>query len=150
MITTTKVISIPNMSKSPRRSKIDKDEESYHPLAIKFTKKDGTPKQCNVFCGLSIKDFALILCCYIAFYSFLFGTSILLLKGVMATNESDAFLWGFLYIGILFCIGVMLAVILGSRTKKKQQKKKEKKEDKQKKVQETQSNSQLITDEEKQ
>lgn len=140
MITTTKVISIPNMSKSPRRSKIDKDEESYHPLAIKYTKKDGTPKQCNVFCGLSIKDFALILCCYIAFYSFLFGTSILLLKGVMATNESDAFLWGFLYIGILFCIGVMLAVILGSRTK----------EDKQKKVQETQSNSQLITDEEKQ
>ena len=100
---------------SSRRSCITNDEEAYHPLAIKYTKRNGTPAICNVFCGLTVKDFILITFAYIAFYSFLFGVTTLLLKGVIATNESNTFLWAFLVIGVLFCIGVMISVLLGSQ-----------------------------------
>lgn len=103
------------MSLSSRRSYITNDEEAYHPLAIKYTKRNGTPAKCNVFCGLTAKDFILITFAYIAFYSFLFGVTTLLLKGVIATNESNTFLWAFLVIGVLFCIGIMISVLLGSR-----------------------------------
>lgn len=114
-------------STASRRSLINTDEENYHPLAIHYTKKDGTPSKCDVVCGLNLKDFILIVGCYIAFYSFLFGLSALLLKGVIATNETDAFLWGFLVIGVVFCIGVMLAVLITTRSDQKKMSEKQKK-----------------------
>ena len=101
------------------------DEENYNPLAIRYTKKDGTSAQCNVFCGLSSKDFVLIIGCYVAFYSFLFGISALLLKGVIATDETNSFLWGFLIIGIVFSISVFVAVYLGTRPEETKTKKEE-------------------------
>ncbi len=98
------------MASSRRRSSINCDEEAYHPLAIRYTKKDGSHAECNICCGLTSTDFILILGCYITFYGFLFGFTALLLKGVIATDETNAFLWAFLIVGIVFCVGVILAV----------------------------------------
>jgi len=98
-----------------RRSSINTDEEAYHPLAIRYTKKDGSPAQCNVFCGLTSADFISILGCYIAFYGFLFGFTALLLKGAIATDETNSFLWAFLVVGIVFSIGVILAVVVAPK-----------------------------------
>ena len=105
------------MQKSTRRrSTINyDDEEAYHPLTIKFNRKDGTTANCNILCGLTTKDFFSILGCYFAFYSFLFGFSALLLKGVMETSEKHSLLWSFLIIGILFSIGVLAAILITSR-----------------------------------
>jgi hypothetical protein len=102
-----------------RRSSMHTDEDDYHPLAIRFTKKDGTPKSCNLCCGLSSKDFILIIGCYTAFYSFLFGFSILLLRGAISTAETNSLLWAFLIVGIVFCVGVAVAVIIGTRTEQR-------------------------------
>ena len=111
---------------SRKRSIIHRtDEENYNPLAIRYTKKDGTSVQCNVLCGFSSKDFILIIGCYISFYSFLFGISALLLKGVIATDDTNSFLWGFLIMGIVFSISVMVAVFLGTRTEEMKLKKEE-------------------------
>lgn len=57
----------------------------------------------------------LIIGCYISFYSFLFGISALLLKGVIATDETNSFLWGFLIVGIVFSLSVIVTVNLGTR-----------------------------------
>jgi len=92
------------------------DEEAYHPIALKYKKKDGTPAQCNVACGMSVKDLILVLGCYTAFYTFLFGFSALLLKGVIDTDDTDTLLWAFLVIGILFCVGIGVAIFVGSWT----------------------------------
>lgn len=102
-----------------RRITFNSDEEAYNPLAIQYTRKDGTPGKCNVFCGLTTTDFILILGCYFTFYSFLFGFSALLLKGVVETNDKHWLLWSFLIVGILFLIGLFLAIIITSKNEQK-------------------------------
>ena len=105
------------MQKSTRRtSSFTNNEPSYHPFAIQYTKKDGTPAQCNVFCGLTTKDFILILGCYVGFYSSLFGISALLLNGVIETNEKNSLLWSFLAVGILFSVGLFGAIVMSTRS----------------------------------
>lgn len=94
------------------------DEATYHPFAIQYTKKDGTRAHCNVFCGLTTKDFILILGCYVGFYSFLFGFSALLLKGVIETNEKHSLLWSFLVLGILFSAGLFGAIVMSTRSER--------------------------------
>ena len=66
-----------------------------------------------MFCGLTSTDFILILGCYVSFYGFLFGFTALLLKGAIATDDTNSFLWAFLIVGIVFSIGVILAVMVG-------------------------------------
>ena len=106
------------MSKSmSNRNSIINDEEAYYPLAIRYTKKDGNPEFCNLCCGLGLRDASLILGSYIAFYSSLFGFTALLLKGAVATDKTHSLLWSFAIVGVVFCIGVAIAISIGTRSR---------------------------------
>ncbi len=95
-------------------------EEAYRPLAIRFTKSDGTKVSYNLGCGLSLKDLALILGCYLVFYSFLVIFCAILLKGVMDTTEHHTLLWTFNFIGMIFG-GVMgIAVKMGTMSQQEE------------------------------
>ena len=102
------------MTSQPERLDKLKDEE-YRPLAIRYTKRDGSEVQYNLGCGLSLKDFALVLVLYIAFYSFLLGFTVLLLKGAIDTADKSTLLWTFNFIGMIFGILTSVAVKIGSK-----------------------------------
>ena len=87
----------------------------YRPLAIRFTRKNGKEISVNVGCGLSLKDLALVIACYLAFYSFLVIFCAVLLKGAMDTSDDSTLLWTFNFIGMLFGIAVSVAVVIGTK-----------------------------------
>jgi hypothetical protein len=90
-------------------------EQPYQPIAVRFTKQDGTKISYNIGCGLSLKDLALVLGCYVAFYSFLFVFCVILMKGVMDTSDNSTMLWTFNFIGTMFGAAVGIAVKIGTK-----------------------------------
>mmetsp|Transcript_27603 Transcript_27603/g.40728 ORF Transcript_27603/g.40728 Transcript_27603/m.40728 type:complete len:148 (+) Transcript_27603:422-865(+) len=98
----------------------------YQPLVIKYTKRDGSPGECPLGCGLSVEDIIIIFTLYCTFYSFLIGTVSLLLRAAVDTSESSTILWAFLFVGIMFSVLVVASVKMGTmENKRKRESKRE-------------------------
>lgn len=101
----------------------------YHPLVIKYTRRDGSPGECHLGCGLSVEDIIIVFTLYCTFYSFLIGTVSLLLRAAVDTTETSTILWAFLFVGIMFSVLVVASVKMGimenQRSKKETKKRKE-------------------------
>jgi len=59
------------------------------------------------------KDTLLVVLCYIAFYSFLIGFCVLLLKGAIDSDKNHTLLWTFFVLGIFFVVFVNFAIKIG-------------------------------------
>jgi len=111
------------MSEMPPSSQSTRNvmaKELYRPIAIRFTKKNGSEAQCNLACGLTFKDIVLVLACYVTFYSFLLGFCAILLKGAMDTAESSTLLWTFFIVGLMFGGAVAVAIKMGTKAQDEQ------------------------------
>mmetsp|Transcript_4919 Transcript_4919/g.7176 ORF Transcript_4919/g.7176 Transcript_4919/m.7176 type:complete len:217 (-) Transcript_4919:54-704(-) len=89
--------------------------EHYKPLALQFKREDGSVCcECPIGCGNSLEDILIIFTCYITLYSFLIGSTSLLLKFYINAGEAGAIiLWMYLFAGVMFVLLVVLHVKLG-------------------------------------
>lgn len=89
--------------------------EHYEPLAIHFKREDGTVCcTCPIGCGNNLEDIIIIFTCYVTLYSFLIGSTSLLLKFYINAGEAGAvILWMYLFAGVLFVLLVVLHVRIG-------------------------------------
>ena len=85
----------------------------YRPLVFRYTKKDGSPGECNLGCGNSLEDLVIIITAYVTGYCFLVGLTILMLRGCLDTSETSVLLWAFFFFGIIFVALVVGAVYVG-------------------------------------
>lgn len=101
----------------------DKDKmRGYRPLAIRYTKRDGSIGECDLGCGCDLKDFVIILSFYVVFYGFLSFFFALLLRGAIDTSSTSTLLWAFFVLGVFFVVMMAGAISLGTKEVEKERK----------------------------
>ena len=80
-----------------------------------LNERGGLMLQSPFRCKQNVQDIFYIFIFYIFFYAFLLLFFVLLLKGAIATDDSNTILWAFLFIGVLFSIIVGGAISVGTK-----------------------------------